>query len=195
MIITKENGFALMSSDGSRELIESKHRPYLENIEEQAIEVDRLELTEATPIRLGEDLLEKIEAGILPIVVVEAGISSNRRNYSPEMLAKPENAKAFEGKPVFGWEFKGEAGVDYNHIPEGLENEAFARNKLGALKNVRFGEFKKKVGTGVGLIADFLIVSPWLKESLKNVIKHGLLDEFYGFSLDAFATVKPKTAG
>jgi len=184
-----------MSSDGSREILFRESRAELEEMEPHVAPDDMLELTESVPIHLSEDLLEKIEAGVLPIVVVEEGLSDNKRNYSRELLQKPESAKAFEGKPVFGWEFKGSAGVDYNHIPEGLENEAFARNKLGALNNVRFGEFKKKVGTGFGLIADFLIVSPWLKESLTNVIKHNLLDEFYGFSLDAFAKVKPQTVG
>lgn len=196
MIIKKDNGsWALVSSDGSRELLVKEDRADLEIMEPHVAPDDYLELTESVPIHLSEDLLEKIEAGVLPIVVVEAGLSSNNRNYSSELLQKPESSKAFEGKPVFGWEFKGSGGVDYNHIPEGLENEAFARNKLGSLKNVRFGEFAKKVGTGFGLVADFLIVSPWLKESLTNVIKHGLLDEFYGFSLDAFAKVERQTVG
>ena len=107
MIIKKDNGsWALISSDGSRELLAKEDRADLEIMEPHVAPDNSLEITESVPIHLSEDLLEKIEAGVLPIVVVEAGLSSNNRNYSQELLQKPESAKAFEGKPVFGGEFR-----------------------------------------------------------------------------------------
>lgn len=144
---------------------------------------------ESAVLRLTEHALRRLESeGILPAVIIEAGLSLNNRYYGESLLRR--SVEKFEGAPAYAYEFKSADGVSFDHIPEGLTNSQFARNHVGDHVNVRFGEYQSPKGTSKGLISDFRVVNENWRQTFKNAITMGMVD-LYGHSIDAWAMAKP----
>lgn len=136
----------------------------------------------------------------LEVVLIEAGFSANRHpsnklpiHYSPELLSNPETLKLFEGVPLYAYEFKGDAGILFEHIPDAAREKAKAAtvlNKVGIAEGVRFGEFTKPDGSkGKGIIGKAKIFHSRLAEMIRDAWKAGVKN-VVGFSIDAFANMK-----
>jgi hypothetical protein len=126
----------------------------------------------------------------LEVVLIEAGVSKNGINYSEEVLKK--SLPLFEGAQAYAYEFKGNIGALFDHLPEVIRRQipsGAAKNFVGDYTDVRFGEFKKSDGTiGKGVIANFNVAASWLRDLVKNsweVVRRNL-----GFSIDALADVR-----
>lgn len=136
----------------------------------------------------------------LEVVLIEAGFSANRHptnnlpiNYSRELLSNPETLRMFEGVPLYAYEFKGDSGILFEHLPDVAREKAKAAtvlNKVGVAENVRFGEFSKPDGSkGFGIIGKAKIFHSRLAELVRDAFKAGVKN-VVGFSIDAIANMK-----
>lgn len=136
----------------------------------------------------------------LEVVLIEAGFSANRHptnnlpiNYSRELLSNPETLRMFEGVPLYAYEFKGDAGILFEHLPDAAREKAKAAtvlNKVGVAEGVRFGEFTKPDGSkGYGIIGKAKIFHSRLAELIRDSFKAGVKN-VVGFSIDAIANMK-----
>lgn len=136
----------------------------------------------------------------LEVVLIEAGFSANRHptnnlpiNYSRELLSNPETLRMFEGVPLYAYEFKGDAGILFEHLPDAAREKAKAAtvlNKVGVAESVRFGEFTKPDGSkGYGIIGKAKIFHSRLAELIRDAFKAGVKN-VVGFSIDAIANMK-----
>lgn len=136
----------------------------------------------------------------LEVVLIEAGFSANRHptnnlpiNYSRELLSNPETLRMFEGVPLYAYEFKGDAGILFEHLPDAAREKAKAAtvlNKVGVAEGVRFGEFTKPDGSkGYGIIGKAKIFHSRLAELIRDAFKAGVKN-VVGFSIDAIANMR-----
>lgn len=116
------------------------------------------------------------------VVVIEAGMSKNGREYPPETLKKA--AAMFEDVNVFMHTFDKDL---YDHLPDEVRSQypqGVAGSMVGYLKNARYEEADGKGS----IVADFHCVDSRLCDLFTNLLEENRLDKL-GFSIDVEGTV------
>ena len=125
------------------------------------------------------------------IVVLEAGLSLNGRNYKPEVLIK--SIPIFEDINVFIHKFDPQLA---DHLPDSVRSAfpaGVAGNMIGMLEHVRFdpdyqSPRQKLQGIKGALLADFHVVDERMQGVFSELHRLGRLDKL-GFSIDVEGTV------
>jgi len=143
-----------------------------------------------------ESIIEKKlspEGKIWEVVIIEGGLSKNKNFYPPEVLL--DSVPKFDGARVYAYEF---SGKHFDHLPFSAKEKApqgsYARNLMGWLENVRYGEFFKAGEKQTGLLADFHVTDDWCRHTLLAAWNEGKPD-LLGFSVDIEGITKKVQVG
>ena len=117
------------------------------------------------------------------IVVIESGMSANKKFYSSETLRA--STKVFEGLKVAAYEFDGKL---YDHVPAGAKKAmpgGFVKNVVGFIDGCRFDEAKQAI------VAKFHVTenAEWVRKLLVSLHEGGQSDKL-GFSIDAHGEMR-----